>query len=68
MSFSSYMMMVAGGDPPYRAIPVFLSRMFRYSAIYIRTDRGITGPEDLKGREVGVPSMACRSNRGCFVC
>ncbi len=55
MSFSSYMMMVAGGDPPYRAIPVFLSRMFRYSAIFIRTDRGIDGPEDLKGREVGVP-------------
>ena len=55
MSFSSYMMMVARGDAPYRAIPVFLSRMFRYSAIYIRTDRGIDGPDDLKGREVGVP-------------
>lgn len=55
MSFSSYMMMAARGDPPYRAIPVFLSRMFRYSAIYIRTDRGINGPQDLKGREVGVP-------------
>jgi 4,5-dihydroxyphthalate decarboxylase len=55
MSFSSYMTMLARGDPPYRAIPVFLSRMFRHSAIYIRTDRGINGPEDLKGREVGVP-------------
>jgi len=55
MSFSSYMMMVARGNPPYRAIPVFLSRMFRHSAIYIRTDRGIETPEDLKGREIGVP-------------
>ena len=55
LSFSSYMMMVDRGDPPYVAIPVFLSRMWRYSAIYIRTDRGIAGPEDLKGREVGVP-------------
>ena len=55
LSFSSYMMMVDRGDPPYVAIPVFLSRMWRYSAIYIRTDRGIEGPEDLKGREVGVP-------------
>ena len=55
LSFSSYMMMVDRGDAPYVAIPVFLSRMWRYSAIYIRTDRGIAGPEDLKGREVGVP-------------
>ena len=55
LSFSSYMMMVARGSPPYRAIPVFLSRMFRHSAIYIRTDRGIKAPADLKGREVGVP-------------
>lgn len=55
LSFSSYMMMVDRGDAPYVAIPVFLSRMWRYSAIYIRSDRGIAGPEDLKGREVGVP-------------
>ncbi|MDE0060172.1 MAG: ABC transporter substrate-binding protein [Defluviicoccus sp.] len=55
LSFSSYMMMVDRGDPPYVAIPVYLSRMWRYSAIYIRTDRGIQAPEDLKGREVGVP-------------
>jgi 4,5-dihydroxyphthalate decarboxylase len=29
--------------------------MFRHSAIYIRTDRGIEGPADLKGKRVGVP-------------
>ena len=45
MSFSSYMMMVANGNPPYTAIPVFLSRMFRHSAFFIRTDRGIGGVE-----------------------
>ncbi len=55
LSFSSYMMMVSRGNAQYTAIPVFLSRMFRHSAIYIRTDRGIARPEDLKGREVGVP-------------
>lgn len=55
MSFSSYMMMLSAGDPPYTAIPVFLSRMFRHSAIYIRTDRDINAPADLKGREIGVP-------------
>ncbi|NQU69868.1 MAG: PhnD/SsuA/transferrin family substrate-binding protein [Rhodospirillales bacterium] len=55
MSFSSYMMMKARGNAPYTAIPVFLSRMFRHSAIFIRTDRGINKPEDLKGKLVGVP-------------
>jgi 4,5-dihydroxyphthalate decarboxylase len=36
-------------------IPVFLSRAFRHSAIYVRTDRGIERPEDLRGRTVGLP-------------
>ena len=29
--------------------------MFRHSSIYIRTDKGIDKPEDLKGKVVGVP-------------
>jgi len=29
--------------------------MFRHSAIYIRSDRGIRSPADLKGRRIGVP-------------
>lgn len=60
LSLSTYMMATAreraGGEPlPYKAIPVFVSRAFRHSGIYIRTDRGIERPEDLKGRVVGVP-------------
>ena len=55
LSFSTYMMTRARGTCPYLAIPVFVSRAFRHSAIYIRTDRGIARPEDLKGRKVGVP-------------
>jgi len=43
------------GSWPYIGIPVFPSRIFRHSAIYIRTDRGIKHPEDLRGRIVGVP-------------
>jgi 4,5-dihydroxyphthalate decarboxylase len=55
LSLSSYVMRRAQGDCPYVAIPVFLSRVFRHSAIYVRTDRGIERPEDLRGRRVGVP-------------
>src|SRR5690606_40146290 len=39
----------------YEAIPVFPSRMFRHSAIYVNRDAGIERPEDLRGRRVGVP-------------
>lgn len=55
LSLSSYLMTVARGTAAYLAIPVFLSRMFRHSSIYVRTDRGIAAPKDLKGRLVGVP-------------
>jgi 4,5-dihydroxyphthalate decarboxylase len=55
LSMSSYLLALSRGIAPYHAIPVFMSRLFRHSAIYIRTDRGIKRPEDLKGRRVGVP-------------
>ncbi|MGE5146352.1 MAG: ABC transporter substrate-binding protein [Candidatus Eiseniibacteriota bacterium] len=55
LSFSSYMMATSRGTCPYVAIPVFPSRVFRHSGIYIRTDRGIKAPADLKGRVVGIP-------------
>ncbi len=60
LSFSTYTRSLARerdeGIPfGYRALPVFVSRMFRHSGIYIRTDRGIRSPADLKGKIVGVP-------------
>jgi 4,5-dihydroxyphthalate decarboxylase len=55
VSLSSYLIALSRGTTPYRALPVFLSRVFRHSAIYIRTDRGIARPEDLRGKRVGVP-------------
>ena len=54
-SFASYMMLRARGVSHYLGIPVFPSRVFRHSSLFIRTDRGIKGPEDLKGKLVGVP-------------
>jgi 4,5-dihydroxyphthalate decarboxylase len=57
LSLSSYMNVLdrMGNDSDYVAIPVFPSRLFRHSSIYIRTDRGINRPEDLTGKLVGVP-------------
>ena len=55
MSMSRYLISTARGERGYVAIPVFISRTFRHSAVYIRTDRGIAGPEDLRGKIVGVP-------------
>jgi 4,5-dihydroxyphthalate decarboxylase len=55
LSFSSFMLQTTRGDCPYIGIPAFVSRMFRHSSIYIRTDRGIRTPADLRGRLVGVP-------------
>jgi 4,5-dihydroxyphthalate decarboxylase len=55
IGFSPYLIALSRGVCPYIAVPAFLSRMFRHSAVYIRTDRGISGPADLRGKRVGVP-------------
>lgn len=55
IGFSPYLIALSRGANAYEAIPVFLSRMFRHSAIYIRSDRGIRSPADLKGKRIGVP-------------
>ena len=57
MSMSSHITVTARGNPHYVAIPVFLSRAFRHSGLFIRTDRGIGGPADLKGRRIGIPEF-----------
>lgn len=55
LSFSSYIRSVDSGDPTYIGIPAFVSRVFRHSGIYVRTDRGIKSPADLKGKLIGLP-------------
>jgi 4,5-dihydroxyphthalate decarboxylase len=57
LSLSNYMHTVADGTHRYIAIPAFLSRLFRHSSIYIRTDRGIERPQDLRGKIIGVPEF-----------
>ena len=45
----------------YTLLPVFPIRAFRHKSIFIRTDRGITQPADLKGRKVGTPGFSSTS-------
>jgi 4,5-dihydroxyphthalate decarboxylase len=55
MSGSSFIRTVAGGASEYIGIPAFVSRLFRHSGIYIRKDAGISKPEDLRGKRIGLP-------------
>ena len=54
MSLSSYTILRSRGDERFIALPVFTSRIFRHSAIYINADAGISVPGDLKGKRIGV--------------
>src|SRR5581483_8214084 len=53
LSLASYTGLKGRGDCPFVAIPVALSRIFRHSCIYVRSDAGIRTPQDLKGKRVG---------------
>jgi 4,5-dihydroxyphthalate decarboxylase len=53
LSLASYVALKGRGCCPFVAIPVALSKIFRHSCIYVRTDAGIATPADLKGKRVG---------------
>jgi 4,5-dihydroxyphthalate decarboxylase len=55
LSLSSYTVSLFKEDRPFIAIPVFPSRFFRHSCIYVHRDSGVREPKDLAGKRVGVP-------------
>jgi len=55
MSLSSYTVSLFKDPKPFVAIPIFPSRFFRHSCIYLSAKSGIKNPKDLIGRKIGVP-------------
>ncbi len=45
----------------YTLLPIFPLRVFRHKSIFIRTDRGINQPEDLKGKTIAMPGYSSTS-------
>ena len=54
MSLSSYSVSLFR-DSPFIAIPIFPSRFFRHSCIYVNANSGIKEPKDLIGKKIGNP-------------
>lgn len=55
MSLSSYTLSLFADEPQFIAIPIFPSRFFRHSCIFINRHSGIREPKDLIGKRVGTP-------------
>ena len=63
MSLGSFLVSLsAGEEAPFVAIPVFPSRSFRHSGIYVHAGSGIERPEQLVGRTVGVAEYQLTAN------
>lgn len=62
MSLSSYVLRRSRGDDAVIAIPVFTSREFRHSCIWVRADSDIREPKDLKGKRMGAAEYQLTAN------
>lgn len=62
MSLSSYTLSLFRDPAPFVAIPVYPSRSFRHSGIFVNADAGIREPRDLIGKRVGNPEYQLTAN------
>ncbi len=49
------------GFRDYSLLPIFPLRLFRHKSVFIRTDRGITKPEDLRGKKIATTGYSSTS-------
>jgi 4,5-dihydroxyphthalate decarboxylase len=56
MSLSSYAVSLCKEKKNFIAIPVFPSRFFRHSCVYVNAKSGIREPKDLIGKRSAIPS------------
>ncbi|ADE55702.1 ABC transporter substrate-binding protein [Coraliomargarita akajimensis] len=45
----------------YKLLPIHALRVFRHKSIFIRTDRGVQSPADLKGKRIATPGYSSTS-------
>jgi 4,5-dihydroxyphthalate decarboxylase len=58
MSLSNYLIALDHNDKRFVGIPVFPSRVFRHSNIWIHSEGRISEPRDLIGKRVGIPDYS----------
>lgn len=58
LSFAKYCSVQSQDDPPFIGIPVFVSRVFRQSAFFIKKGGSVSEPGDMKGKRIGIPEWS----------
>jgi 4,5-dihydroxyphthalate decarboxylase len=58
LSFAKFMAQVTRSDADIIGLPVYASRLFRFSSFYVNRHKGIKSAQDLRGKRVGVPEWA----------
>ncbi len=58
MSFGKFVSFISQDNGKVIGLPVFPSRVFRQSSIYVREDSSLQKPADLAGKKIGIPEWA----------
>jgi 4,5-dihydroxyphthalate decarboxylase len=58
MSFAKFTAQATAEDADIIGLPVFPSRVFRLSSLYVNPASGIKTPADLRGKRIGLPEWA----------